>query len=405
MWLRPLSTILLSSLFLFASVCAAERVAVAFVDVKFDDKAAIWSLMLDSRYDKVIAITEGINGHEKAAQELQDYLGRQNDIAKVRVNLRKLRMFSGSNVLGEPPKHESWWKTINGIFVAPAKADALREELNGNQVRIFQLAPTTEDDVQMVISSADPGSIETYMLLHGYNSRQGNMASQTRFLRNLRSWVIRNNPSAQVIFTSSMDSYAAKDGGKQPLTAIKHIFPQYDLKQAANDNFWARQLRKAYETRYTQEEFQIGSESDLEKRILEARVHPEQNEQFRANVRDYIRQVLDQYTPDQVERDVLLKRLKYTLLPEFTEATTLELADAIHVAAFHRYLDSMQQHGNGHGSGLYTVPVHYPDGNHLETTVVPFQSATGKELHGLLLKGAHRDLDLGYIKRLAGLPH
>ncbi|SPC66142.1 uncharacterized protein UHOD_04456 [Ustilago sp. UG-2017b] len=404
MWLRPLSTILLSSLFLFASVCAAKRVAVAFVDVKFDDKAAVWSLMLDSRYDKVIAITEGIDGHGKAAQELQDYLDRQNDIANVRVNLRKLKMFSGSNVLGKPPKHERWWKTINGIFVAPAEADALQEELNGNQVRIFQLAPTTEADVQMVIGSADTGSIETYMLLHGYNSRQEDMARQTRFLQNLHSWVIGNNPSAQVIFTSSMDSYAAKDGGKQPLTAIKHIFPQYDLEQAANDNFWARQLSRAYENGHTQEKFLIESESVLEKKILEARMRPEQNEQFRASVREYISRVLNLYKPEEVESDRLLKRLKYTLLPEFTKATTLELADANHVAAFHRYLDS-KQHVNGHDSGLYTIPVHYPDGNHDEDTVVPFQSATETELHGFLLKGAHRDLDLGYIKRLAGLPH
>ncbi|KAJ1026367.1 hypothetical protein NDA13_003748 [Ustilago tritici] len=359
--------------------------------------------MLDSRYDKVIAITEGIKEHEKAAQELQDYLDRQNDIANVRVNLGKLKMFSGSNVLGQPPGHESWWKTINGIFVAPAEADALQEELNGNKVRIFQLAPTTEADVQKVISSADPGSIETYMLLHGYNSRQENMARQTRFLRNLRSWVIGNNPSAQVIFTSSMDSYAAKDGGKQPLTAIKHIFPQYDLEQAANDNFWARKLKGVYESRLTDKKFPI--ESELEKKILEARMRPEQNEQFRASVRDYISGVLRQYNTEQVEGNVLLKRLKHTVLPEFTTAATLELADAIHVAAFHRYLDSMQQHGNGHDSGLYTVPVHYPDGNHPENSAVPFQSATGKELHGLLLKGANRDLDLGYIKRLAGLPH
>ncbi|SOV03971.1 uncharacterized protein UDID_04456 [Ustilago sp. UG-2017a] len=404
MWLRPLSTILLSSLFLFASVCAVKRVAVAFVDVKFDDKAAVWSLMLDSRYDKVIAITEGINGHGKAAQELQDYLYRQNHIINVRVNLEKLRMFSGSNVLGKPPKHESWWKTINGIFVTPAKADALKEELNGNQVRIFQLAPTTEADVKMVIRSADTGSIETYMLLHGYNSRQEDMARQTRFLRNLRSLVIGNNPMAEVIFTSSMDSYATKDGGKQPLTAIEHIFPKYDLEQAANDNFWARQLSRAYETGRTQEKFLIESESDLEKKILEARMRPEQNEQFRVSVGEYISRVLNHYEPEQVESDLLLKRLKYTLLPEFTEATTLELADAIHVAAFHRYLDS-KQHANGHDYGLHTIPVHYPDGNHHENTVVPFQSATGKELHGVLLKGANRDLDLSYIKRLAGLPH
>ncbi|KAJ1581521.1 hypothetical protein NDA11_005109 [Ustilago hordei] len=404
MWLRPLSTILLSSLFLFASVCAAEKVAVAFVDVKFDDKAAIWSLMLDPRYDKVIAITEGINGHEKAAQELQDYLGRQNNIANVRVDLGKLRMFSGSNVLGESPGHESWWNTINGISVAPAQAKALRGELNGNQVRIFQLAPTTMADVQMVISSADPGSIESYMLLHGYNSRQEDMRRQQLFLQNLRSWVIQKNPSAQVIFTSSMDSYAAKDGGKQPLTAIKHIFPQYDLEQAVNDHFWARQLIKAHEAGHI-EKFPVGNESNLEEKIREARMSPERNEQFRASVRDYITRVLGEYADKDVESKTLLKRLKYTLLPEFTASTTLELADANHVAAFHRYMDDLQRHGNGHDSGFHTVPVYYPDGDHPENAAVPFQPTTGEKFHGVLLKGANRDLDLGYIKQLASLTH
>lgn len=405
MWLRPLSTILLSSLFLFASVCAAEKVAVAFVDVKFDDKAAIWSLMLDPRYDKVIAITEGINGHEKAAQELQDYLRRQNDIANVRVNLEKLRMFSGSNVLGKSPGHESWWNTINGISVAPAKEDALREELNGNQVRIFQLAPTTMADVRMVISSADPGSIESYMLLHGYNSRQEDMKRQQLFLQNLRSWVIGENPDAQVIFTSSMDSYAAKDGGKQPWTAIKHIFPRYDLEQAVNDDFWAQQLRKAYEAGYTKG-FPVGSESNLGEKILEARMNPERNEQFRASVSDYIRKVLRKHTNEDVESNTLLKRFKYTLLPEFTALiTTLELADANHVAAFHRYMDNLQRHGDGHDSDLQTVPVYYPDGKHLENSAVSFQLATGEKSHGVLLTGANRDLDLGYIKQLASLTH
>ncbi|KAJ1018190.1 hypothetical protein NDA18_006349 [Ustilago nuda] len=405
MWLRPLSTILLSSLFLFASVCAAEKVAVAFVDVKFDDKAAIWSLMLDPRYDKVIAITEGINGHGKAAQELQDYLGRQNDIANARINLGKLRMFSGSNVLGQSPGHERWWNTINGISVAPAEVDALRKELNGNQVRIFQLAPTTIADVQMVISSADPGSIESYMLLHGYNSRQGAMERQQQFLQNLRSWVIKKNPSAQVIFTSSMDSYAAKDGGKQPLTAIQHIFPQYDLEQAVNDDFWARQLRKAFQAGHTHN-FPVESDSDLEEKIFQARMSPERNKQFRASVRDYIRQVLGNYADKQVENETLLRRLKYTLLPEFTAPeTTLELADANHVAAFHRYMDNLQRHGNGHDSGIHTVPVNYPEGNHHENAAVPFQPTTGEEFHGVLLKGANRDLDLSYIKQLASLTH
>ena len=97
----------------------------------------------------------------------------------------------------------------------------------------------------------------------------------------------------------------------------------------------------------------------------------------------------------------MLGRLRYTLLPEFTGPSTSELADANHIAAFHRYLDGV---ASGRGSGMYVKPVMYPAGPHPKDIKVPFEDA-GQEMHGMLLKGADRDLDLSYIKRLAGVPH
>ncbi|KAJ1026744.1 hypothetical protein NDA16_002041 [Ustilago loliicola] len=228
------------------------------------------------------------------------------------------------------------------------------------------------------------------------------MKRQTYFLRNLRSWVTEKNPNAQVIFTSSMDSYAARDGGKQPVTAIKDMFPKYDLDQAANDNFWARQLRKAYQTRLTDKPFPIQDDAQLENVIFAARMHPEENERWRTDILNYIKEVLNQHPPDVQDSNVVLRRLKYTLLPEFSRPTTLELADAAHVAAFHRYLDDPH---DGQNTGLRVVPVVYPNGDHAEDAAVPFQPTDANEFHGLLLEGADRDIDLNYIKRLAGLPH
>lgn len=403
MWFRPLSAIVLASLFLLASICTASRVAVAFVDVKFDDKAAIWSLMLDPTYDKVVAITEGIHAHGQAARELQEYLDRQNAMGYRIVDTRRLKIFSGSTVFQGPVKHENWWSQNSLLNVDVAEKAALRRELHGNQVRVFQLAPTAMDDVKMVIKAADPNSIETYMLLHGYNSKQENMARQTYFLQNLRSWVARKNPQAHVIFTSSMDSYAARDGGKQPLAAIQHLFPQYDLHQAANDNFWARQLIRAESMSRIPLARHLGSNPGrLEEIILDARIRPEENESWRTYFRSYIQAVLAKYPPEDHENNQTLKRLRYTLLPEFSNPTTLELADAAHVAAFHRYFNGQSL---GHNTGMHVEPVRFPDGPHAENAAVGFEPAHPDYAHGWLLRGANRDIDLQHIKQLAGVWH
>ncbi|SPO23596.1 uncharacterized protein UTRI_03878_B [Ustilago trichophora] len=396
MWFQSFPALLLGVLLSVASVCAGT-VAVAFVDVKFDDKAAVWSLLLDRRYDKVIAITSGINAHGQAAHELRSYLDRQNDMANVRFDSGKIQILEGSNVLRVNARHEAWWQGQPSMPLDTAERRTLRGALRGNRVRVFQIAPTDPEQVQMVINAADQGSIDSYMLLHGYNSRQVNMEWQAYFLRNLRSWLQDRSPGAEVYFTTSFDSYAAKDGGKQPIEAIQHMFPDRDLEQAMKDPFWSTQLLRAYPT-YTGTRFDVTDTRMLDNLIYHARRYPNDptGKYWREKIAAYVEKVLEQH-PDPRRDDVPLSRLRHTLAHEFTGPSTLELADANHIAAFHRRLDG--------DTSMHWKPVAYPVGPHEAGQKVSFEDATNEELHGWLLQGADRDADLVHIKRLAGWFH
>lgn len=406
MWFRPVPALLLGVLLCVAAVCANDdrKVAVALVDVKFDDKAAIWSLLLDPQYKRVVAITTGIEKHGEATWELKQYLARQNQMARVKFDPSKIEIFRGTNPLPKVPPHEVWWNENPKESTYEATEERLRAELHGNKVRVFQIAPTHPDIVQRIINAADPGSIDTYMLLHGYNSRQFNAEWMTYFMRNLRRWVRERNPRAEVYFTSSFASYEAMNGGKQPLAALEHVFPKYDIDQAVKDPFWSEQLLRVYNQGLMDRPFPAANRKELDNIILAARTRPEENEAWRAYIRDYINEVLARHPPELHKSNAALSRLKYTHLPEFTgtRPLTLELADAAHVAAFHRYMAGKER---GRNTGMYTTPVEYPAGQHSDNSKVEFVPADESSMSGLLLKGADRDADLLHIKGLAGLAH
>ncbi|SNX83183.1 uncharacterized protein MEPE_01889 [Melanopsichium pennsylvanicum] len=409
MWFRPLLAVSLGLLIAAISVQAQDRptAAVAFVDVKFDDKVAIWSLLLDSRYSKVVAITSGIENHGKAASELEQYLERQNAMSNVRkVNLGKIQIFRGTNPFGAEVPHEYWWND-NGEATKPEASEAaLGNALRGHKVRVFQLAPSTAEQIRGLFESAEPNSIESYMLLHGYNSRQSNAERGTYLLQNLRAWLKERNPEAELFFTTSHDSYANKQGGKQYIEQIKPMFPKKDLNQAIKDPFWSMQIQKAYEERLTQRPFTIKNRvpdlEELDNLIYHARVNPMtvRGREGRKSIASFINKVLKQH-PETETESLVLKRFRYTFLPEFAGEPTLELADANHVAAFHRNLDDWHNRGV---SDMYWDRVKYPDGPHDIKTIPPFKEATSNsDAHGWLLRGADRDEDLLHIKRLAGL--
>ena len=406
MWFRPFPAIFFGLSLLAATVVANEppKVAVAFVDVKFDDKAAIWSLLLDNRYSKVIAITTGMEGHGRAAYELKGFLDRQNQMPNqnLHVDSSKLHLFQGGNPLGKEASHENWWYNNPSYEIASLTQETLHEELEGERVRIFQIAPTAPQDVVTVLSSADRGSIESYMLLHGYNSRQGSMADQTEFLRSLRTWLQHYSPEAEVYFTTSAQSYPEKNGGKQPINAIREMFHPQDLDQAIQDGFWSRQLRAAmpYVSEETKQLLPLNDVQALDNYIYHARMRPEQYEWIRQALVHYVREALA--NPNLEPNSAVRFRLQHTLLPEFSGRSTVELADAAHIAAFHQYMDSTQEVP----SHVRASPAHYPIGPHDEGKSVGFERARGNDdVHGMLITRADRDTDLLYIKRLAGLIH
>ncbi|TKY89323.1 hypothetical protein EX895_001854 [Sporisorium graminicola] len=399
MWFHPIPMILCGLLVLAALASAKPTVAVAFMDVKFDDKAAIWSLMLDDRYSRAIAITSGINAHKKAAQELYEYLGRQNimPIGK-RFDTNKLTILQGDNGLGKAAPHEEWWRNQRELRVAEATEATLRPLLRGNQVRVFQIAPTVPSQVKAVIEAADPGSIDSYMLLHGYNSRQINTEQQVSFLRSLQSELRDRNPMAYVTFTSSFDTYANKDGGKQPYTAIQHMFPKEDLDQAVKDPFWSGQILKA-PSELKVGPFRVQDRAQLDSMIYHARMDPLKNKASRQQLLGYVQAGIEA-GPRQPQLKNVLHRFENKLVQEFrgNNPVTLELADAAHIAAFHRHLDSI---ASPRPSGMELRPIKFGAGPYAENARIPFQQGSNWDNHGYLLTGADRDIDLDYIKRLA----
>ncbi len=68
-----------------------------FSDVKFDDKAAVWSLLADPQYQRVVVVTSGINKHRNAAQELVNFVDRQSEHLGSRNLKDKLKLIEGGN--------------------------------------------------------------------------------------------------------------------------------------------------------------------------------------------------------------------------------------------------------------------------------------------------------------------
>ncbi|CDU26470.1 uncharacterized protein SPSC_06664 [Sporisorium scitamineum] len=398
MWFHPIHTILYGFLILAALVRAKDTVAVAFVDVKFDDKVAVWSLLLDDRYSRVVAITSGINAHGQAAEELNEYLDRQNGFqGSKRFNKRKLTILQGTNGLGKKAPHEEWWNGKQGIQIPEANSANLQGLLHGSRVRIYQIAPARWDLVQTVINSADANSIDMYMLLHGYNSGQENVQVQRWFLQNLQSWVTQTNPNAKVYFTSSFDSYPDKGGGKQPYSAIVHMFPQEDLDQAVRDPFWRGQLRKA-ERDLNMPKISV-TDDQLDTAIYLARMEPAQNANWRNYLAEYVQETLNQNSHMEGTSKAL-DRYRHTLLPEFTgeNPVTVELADAGHIAALHRYQDSLKR---GPQTPMWMQYIKFDDGSNDPGEKIKMLQGNQWDHHGYLLQGANRDEDLKYIERLA----
>ncbi len=252
-----------------------------------------------------------------------------------------------------------------------------------------------------MINAADYGSIRSFMLLHGYNSRQMTNAQQTEFVQNLRRWVKARNPDSEVFFTTSFDSYASLKGGKQPLRDLETMFPAYDIDQAMKDPFWSRQLIRGQQLSGKPMPFDYGGDPKvLDDWIYQARRYPEQNAYFRGAIADYIRNdiLADRHAG---ENNLVMNRLRNTHLPEFEQPTTLELADANHVAAFHRALD------HGQASGMHFEPTHYPSAPRRPGDAIKLEPVEqrGGDMHALLLKNADVTHDLAWIQNLAHNAH
>jgi hypothetical protein len=372
------------------------KVAVVFSDVKFDDKAAVWSLLADPQYQRVVVVTSGINKHRNAAQELVNFVDRQNENLGSRNLKDKLKLIEGGNPLGMEAPHEVWYNGVPAMQIPRLNARDMHRELAGKKVAIFQIAPAQLDDVKLVIDSADHGTVQSLMLLHGYNSRQADMAAQERFLLQLRPLVKRNNPEGEVYFTSSFQSYAAKDGGKQPLQWVAQRFAPYDVDQAMRDPFWSQQIRAGSQFLPAghQSPLPLHDREGLDRYIFEARRDPTRYAARRHAIYHHVDAILNSMSAEQKqERARLVGRLENTFKPEFGGAgTTIEMADAAHIAHFHR-----AQAANGAGG----VWARYERGVTAPGAAAGFQQVTHPaHADGVLLQGGHTALDRAWIDGL-----
>lgn len=386
-----------------------RKVAVVFSDVKFDDKAAIWTLMLDPQYYRVLVITSGIDAHHTAATSLLEFFhaqGRSPTIS-LRVDKTKLLILHGNNPLSDPAPHEVWYHGLQPTQFNDVSDLTLQAALHGKSVAVFQIAPTPLADVEAVLRNADPGSVKSVMLLHGYNSRQVTMAEQERFITSLRPLLKASNPRAEVYFTSTFASYPNKDGGKQPLQWVRSFFPRQEVEQALKDPFWSGQLIRG--RRYISDPavlslLPLDNPAELDRLVFLARSDPSRHTAERQHIVTYVNAVLEKIQPGHLD-ERLEGRYKHTFLPEFTGQTTVELADAAHIAMFHRFMADKQP------STIASLDVRYPHGVTDERANPAFETDFGFALipHGKLIIGGRADLDRAWIEDLAHfrvvLPH
>lgn len=404
---------LLSALLMGMTNCmrpsASERkVAVVFSDIKFDDKAAIWSLMRDPQYYRVLVITSGIDEHHKATTSLLQFVRSQNKspAATLRVDRTKLLFLHGHNALGIPAPHEVWFDGLKATQYNDLSDMSLKAMLQGQSVAIFQIAPTPLADVNAVLQNADPGSVKSYMLLHGYNARQATMAEQERFITSLRPLLQAKNPEAEVYFTSTFASYPAKDGGKHPVEWVRGLFPSEEVEQALKDPFWSQQLIRGRQ--YVTDPavlslLPLDDTAQLDRMVYLARSDPVRHEALRQRIVQYVNAVLRIIGPNHLD-ERLEGRFKNTFIPEFTGRTTVELADAGHIALFHRYMAGQQP------PVISSLDVRFPQGITNERANPAFETDFASHLapHGKLLIGASTELDRKWIEGLATLraiPH
>lgn len=380
-----------------------RKVAVVFSDVKFDDKVAIWSLMRDPQYQRVLVITSGIDAHHTATTSLLQFIRSQNlsPTYSLRVDRSKLTVLHGHNGLGVPAPHEVWYHGLQPTQFNDMTDVTLRAALEGKRVAIFQIAPTPLADVAAVLRNADRGSVQSLMLLHGYNTRQATMVAQEQFITSLRPMLKATNPLAEVYFTSSFASYPGKDGGKHPLGWVRAVFPPAEVEQALKDPFWSQQLIRG--RRYISDPdilslLPLDNPAELDAMVYLARSDPAHHQAERRRIFQYVVAVLEKIHPGHLD-ERLEGRLQNTFAPEFLGETTVELADAGHIALFHRYMAGEQP------PRITSIPVRFPLGVTDARANPAFEMDFASHLtpHGKLLLGGSTALDRAWIEALAYL--
>ncbi|KXH31893.1 hypothetical protein CSIM01_02445 [Colletotrichum simmondsii] len=344
-----------------------------------DDKAGIAVALMKTnaknpakpQYDRVILVFTGAEERSKMGLAMSDYLARAE---KHQPSLpagwesRTAWFQTKTNVLGQAAPHESWYKNLRPTKELPvATGESLAAEVakvgRGSSVDIFQVAPCEDNDVWEFIDALP--NINVYHLFFGYNSRQGiatddmTRASrlalsqrQVQFHKTLQARLSDKHPSARVIFTQNVPSFANAGAGSQELSWCRKYFPEEDILMALRDPFWTGLITLA--NKYADEATKLqqipASPEEFMTQVVSARL---KETTLRFQILNMLKSAVSnpQFAQDSPRS---YSRVRDILVEEFTgkPAPTLELGDANHMAIVLQYLDNETKDRNSYAMRL-----------------------------------------------------
>ncbi|KAJ3942785.1 uncharacterized protein N0V96_007007 [Colletotrichum fioriniae] len=345
----------------------AARVAVVLTDSKMDDKAGVAVTLMKTdaenptkpQYDRVILVFTGAEERSKMGLAMSEYLTRaENHQPALPAGWEKRTAWlqTRTNVLGQAVPHESWYRDLRPTRELPvATGESLAAEVakvgRGSSVDIFQVAPCEDNDVWEFIDALP--NINIYHLFFGYNSRQGiatdNMSRasklalsqrQVQFHKTLQARLSDKHPSARVIFTQNVPSFANAGAGSQVLSWCRKYFPEKDILMALRDPFWTGLITLA--NKYADDATTLRQMPDSPEEFMTQVVSSRLEETtLRVQILNMLKSAVSsqQFAQDSPRS---YSRVRDILVEEFTgkPAPTLELGDANHMAIVMQYLDN-----------------------------------------------------------------
>ncbi|KAK1723032.1 hypothetical protein CaCOL14_008489 [Colletotrichum acutatum] len=393
-----------------------------------DDKAGVAIALMKTnaenptkpQYDRVILVFTGAEERSKMGLAMSQYLTRaekHQPALPAGWETRTAWLQTRTNVLGQAAPHESWYKNLRPTKELPvATGESLMAEVvkvgRGSSVDIFQVAPCEDNDVWEFINALP--NINIYHLFFGYNSRQGiatddmDRASrlalsqrQVQFHKTLQARLSNRHPSARVIFTQNVPSFANAGAGSQDLSWCRKYFPEEDILMALRDPFWTGLITLA--NKYADEAAklqQIPASEEFMTQVVSSRL---KETTLRVQILNMLKSAVSsqQFAQDSPRS---YSRVRDILIEEFTgkPAPTLELGDANHMAIVMQYLDNESKDRSSYAMRLLPALCDTSEENPTQPPRVSAGAPAAQSPDGWVLAGCDIQETRKYIEGLFG---